>query len=180
MEPLQQPTVLILGAGAVGLSLAGKLHGVATACVACRQVHASAIVERGLVMEGVWGDRTVRGIRCVMGPEELPTSIDFIIITAKGTDTRAICEEYAAVIRDRPTATLQNGIGNEEIIAEYTDTVIGGTVTTNFSVLGPGTCPRPERERSHAPRDLVRRRRRRPRSRPPDRPDPIRFHPGRG
>jgi len=73
-----------------------------------------------------------------MGPEDLPTSIDFIIITAKGTDTRAICEEYAAVIRDRPTATLQNGIGNEEIIAEYTDTVIGGTVTTNFSVLGPG------------------------------------------
>ena len=138
MEPLQQPTVLILGAGAVGLSLAGKLHGVATACVACRQVHASAIMERGLVIEGVWGDRTVRGIRCVMGPEDLPTSIDFIIITAKGTDTRAICEEYAAVIRDRPTATLQNGIGNEEIIAEYTDTVIGGTVTTNFSVLGPG------------------------------------------
>ena len=137
MEPLQQPTVLILGAGAVGLSLAGKLHGVATVCVACRQVHASAIVERGLVMEGVWGDRTVRGIGCVMGPEDLPTSIDYIIITAKGTDTRAICEEYAAVIRDRPTATLQNGIGNEEIIAEYTDTVIGGTVTTNFSVSGP-------------------------------------------
>ncbi|HQP71716.1 MAG TPA: 2-dehydropantoate 2-reductase N-terminal domain-containing protein, partial [Methanoculleus sp.] len=52
MEPLQQPTVLILGAGAVGLSLAGKLHGVATVCVACRQVHANAIVERGLVMEG--------------------------------------------------------------------------------------------------------------------------------
>ena len=138
MEPLQQPTVLILGAGAVGLSLAGKLHGVATVCVACRQVHASAIVERGLVMEGVWGDRTVRGIGCVMGPEDLPTSIDYIIITAKGTDTRAICEEYAGLLRDRPVASLQNGIGNEDIIARYTDTVIGGTVTTNFSVVGPG------------------------------------------
>ncbi len=42
------------------------------------------------------------------------------------------------MIRGRPTASLQNGIGNEEIIAEYTDTVIGGTVTTNFSILGPG------------------------------------------
>lgn len=138
MEPLQQPTILILGAGAVGLSLAGKLSGVATVYAACRRVHASAIMERGLVMEGVWGDRTVRGIDCVMGPEDLPDSIDFVIITSKGTDTRTVCEEYAGVIQGRPTATLQNGIGNEEIIAEYTGTVIGGTVTTNFSVCGPG------------------------------------------
>lgn len=138
MEALQRPVILILGAGAVGLSLAGKLRGVARVYAACRPVHAGAIRERGLVMEGVWGDGTVDAIACVAGPEEIPPGIDFVIVTAKGTDTRAICEEYAGVIRGRPVASLQNGIGNEEVIACYTDTVIGGTVTTNFSVLGPG------------------------------------------
>jgi len=138
MEALQRPVILILGAGAVGLSLAGKLRGVARVYAACRPVHAGAIRARGLMMEGIWGDGTVDAIACISGPEEAPPGIDFVIITAKGTDTRAICEEYAGVIRGRPVASLQNGIGNEEVIAGYTDTVIGGTVTTNFSVVGPG------------------------------------------
>ncbi len=138
MESLQRPVILILGAGAVGLSLAGKLRSVATVYAACRPVHAGAIRERGLVMEGVWGTGTVDGIGCVTGSGEVPPAVDFVIVTAKGTDTRAICEEYAGVIRGRPVASLQNGIGNEEVIASYTDTVIGGTVTTNFSVVGPG------------------------------------------
>ncbi len=138
MESLQRPTILILGAGAVGLSLAGQLCGVATVYAACRPVHAGAVRERGLIMEGIWGNGTVDGIAPVTGPEEVPPAVDLVIITAKGTDTRAICEEYAGVIRGRPAASLQNGIGNEEVIARYTDTVIGGTVTTNFSVVGPG------------------------------------------
>ena len=138
MESLQRPVILILGAGAVGLALAGRLAAAATVYAACRPVHAGAIRERGLVMEGVWGDATVREIIPVTGPDEVPPAVDFVIVTAKGTGTRAISREYAGVIRGRPTASLQNGIGNEDIIAEYTDTVIGGTVTTNFSILGPG------------------------------------------
>ncbi|WP_067077301.1 ketopantoate reductase family protein [Methanoculleus horonobensis] len=138
MESLQRPVVLILGAGAVGLALAGRLAAAGAVYAACRPVHAGAIRERGLTMEGVWGDGIVRGVIPVTGPADVPSAVDFIIITAKGTATRAICEEYAGAIRGRPTASLQNGIGNEGIIAEYTDTVIGGTVTTNFSIAGPG------------------------------------------
>lgn len=138
MVALQRPVILILGAGAVGLSLAGKLAGTATVYAACRPVHADAIREQGLVMEGIWGTGTVGGIVPIKGPEEVPAGVDIIVITAKGTDTLAICEEYAGVIRGRPVASLQNGIGNEEIIAQYTGIVIGGTVTTNFSVVGPG------------------------------------------
>lgn len=134
----QRPVVLILGAGAVGLSLAGKMAGVAEVHAACRPAHAAAIRERGLLMEGIWGNTSVSGISCVGGPTEAPQDPDYILITAKGTDTQAVCEEYASVIRGRPVATLQNGIGNEETIARYTGTVIGGTVTTNFSVVGDG------------------------------------------
>ena len=95
MEALQRPNVLILGAGAVGLSFAGRLARVATVYAACRPVHAGAIRERGLVMEGVWGTGTVEEVNPITGPEEVPAGVDYIIITAKGTDTLAICEEYA-------------------------------------------------------------------------------------
>jgi len=138
MNHSKRPVVLILGAGAVGLSLAGKMAAVAEVYTACRPAHAAAVRERGLIMEGIWGNTSVSGISCVGGPTEAPPDPDYILITAKGTDTRAICEEYACVIRGRPVATLQNGIGNEETIARYTGTVIGGTVTTNFSVVGDG------------------------------------------
>lgn len=138
MDALQRPVVLILGAGAVGLSFAGRLAGVARVYAACRPMHADAIRERGLVMEGAWGAGTIDGVTPITGPEEVPDGVDFVIITAKGTDTLAVVREYAGVIQGRPVASLQNGIGNEDIIAHYTDIVIGGTVTTNFSVVGPG------------------------------------------
>ncbi|WP_298666076.1 ketopantoate reductase family protein [uncultured Methanofollis sp.] len=138
MSHAKCPVVLILGAGAVGLSLAGKMAGVADVYAACRPRHAAAIREHGLVMEGIWGNLSVMGISCVSGRADVPPDPDYILITAKGPDTQAICEEYAGVIREHPVATLQNGIGNEEIIARYTGVVIGGTVTTNFSVIGDG------------------------------------------
>lgn len=138
MATSQRPTILILGAGAVGLSLAGRLTEVALVYAACRPVHAKAIHEKGLKMEGIWGTGTIKGVTPITEPEEAPPDIDQIIITAKGTDTLAICEEYAQVIQGRPVASLQNGIGNEDIIARYTDIVIGGTITTNFSVMNPG------------------------------------------
>jgi len=138
MDARKRPAILILGAGAVGLSLAGRLAGVARVYAACRPVHADLIRKRGLVMEGVWGTGTIDGVTPITGPEEAPDEVDYVIITAKGTDTLAIAREYAGVLRGRPTASLQNGIGNEDIIARYTDRVIGGTVTTNFSVVDPG------------------------------------------
>ncbi len=137
MEARKRPIILILGAGAVGLSLAGRLAGVAQVYAACRPMHADAIRERGLVMEGVWAG-TISGVTPVTGPDDVPDEVDYVIITAKGTDTPAIAREYAGVLQGRPVASLQNGIGNEDIIAQYTDRVIGGTVTTNFSVVGPG------------------------------------------
>jgi len=138
MKDSERPVVAILGAGAVGLSLAGKLAGAARVYVACRPVHADAIRDRGLLMEGIWGDGAVEGITCIAGPEEAPPSVDYVFITAKGTGTGDLCRAFAELLRGRPVVTLQNGIGNEEVISRYAGTVIGGTVTTNFSVEGPG------------------------------------------
>ncbi|MFA6332099.1 MAG: 2-dehydropantoate 2-reductase, partial [Methanoregula sp.] len=47
-----------------------------------------------------------------------------------------ICRQYATLIRDTETVSLQNGIGNEEIISRYTGRVIGGMIITGFEWRG--------------------------------------------
>jgi 2-dehydropantoate 2-reductase len=133
-----QPRILILGAGAVGLSLAGRLSDVADVHVVCRKIHANVINERGLIMEGIWGSGIFRNISCFSEPGGKHPDFDYIFITSKGTDTATICTQYQNIIKDRPVISIQNGIGNEENIDTFTDKVIGGTVTTNFSIAGPG------------------------------------------
>ncbi len=132
------PTIVILGAGAVGLSLAGRLASHSSVYVACRPSHAASINERGLKMSGIWGDQIVPGITCISGPSEIPADADYLIITAKGTDTQKICEEYQQSLRTCPVVTLQNGIGNEDTISRYASVTIGGTIITNFSIEGDG------------------------------------------
>lgn len=137
-KELSVPKIVILGAGAVGLSLAGRLAPFSSIFIACRPAHATAIQIRGLQMSGIWGDGFISGITCISGPRDIPPDVDYIIITAKGTDTLKICDEYQDALRLCPVVTLQNGIGNEEIISRYAPITIGGTIITNFSVEGDG------------------------------------------
>lgn len=122
--------VLILGAGAVGLSVAAKLSNVCTVHAVCRASSAKAIGERGFSLTGIWGDATCRFSASVSVPPK--NRFDYIIITSKSKDTDAICRQFAPFIRDTDTVSLQNGIGNEEIISGYTDRVIGGMIITGF------------------------------------------------
>ena len=126
--------ILILGAGAVGLSLAARLSKVADVHAVCRQKHADIIKTKGFKMTGIWGEET-SFFSC---GEDIPKDrkFDYIFISSKSTATRHICEQFADLIKDREVISLQNGIGNEEIIAEYTDRVIGGTIITGFEWTG--------------------------------------------
>ena len=122
--------VLILGAGAVGLSVAAKLSGTCTVHAVCRPASAKAIRERGFSLTGIWGEGTYR----FSAADTVPAGagFDYVIITAKSKDTDAICRQFAPFIRDTDTVSLQNGIGNEEIISNYTTRVIGGMIITGF------------------------------------------------
>jgi 2-dehydropantoate 2-reductase len=126
--------VLILGAGAVGLSVAAKLSGVCDVHAVCRKKSADAIAAGGFSLTGIWGDQTFRFSASDTVPEG--SRFDYIIISAKSTGTEAICRQYAPLIRDTETVSLQNGIGNEEIISRYTDRVIGGMIITGFEWRG--------------------------------------------
>jgi 2-dehydropantoate 2-reductase len=124
----------ILGAGAVGLSLAARLSKVVQVYAVARTRHVARIRDEGFSLSGIWGEESCT-FRC---GENLPENeqFDYFLITAKSVDTRQICDQFADVIAGREVVSLQNGIGNEEIIAEYTDRVIGGMIITGFEWRG--------------------------------------------
>lgn len=126
--------ILVLGAGAVGLAVAAKLSSVCDVHAVTRKQTADAINAGGFRLTGIWGTGTFRF--SVSDSIQKDACYDYIIITAKSRDTEAICRQYADTIHGTETVSLQNGIGNEEIISRFTDTVIGGMIITGFEWQG--------------------------------------------
>jgi len=126
--------VLILGAGAVGLALAARLSPFCQLHAVCRERHAAEIARNGFVMSGIWGEGTFR----FSASSEVPAGqeFDYCIITSKSLQTRELCEAHQALLARCEVVSLHNGIGNEEIIAEYSEHVIGGTIITGFEWRG--------------------------------------------
>ena len=119
------------GPGAGRWSPSPQVSRVADVHAVARKRHADAVRERGLLMTGIWGEGAYR-FSC---SEDLPDAwldADYYIITAKSTDTEAVCRQFAGAIRGHEVVSLQNGIGNEEIIGRFTDRVIGGMIITGF------------------------------------------------
>ncbi|MDI6718314.1 MAG: 2-dehydropantoate 2-reductase [Methanomicrobiales archaeon] len=126
--------VLVLGAGAVGLTVAAKLSKICDVHAVCREQHAALIRNEGFRMTGIWGEGRFTFSCGESAPEE--SKFDYVVITAKSIDTASICEQFAGLLADSEVASLQNGIGNEEIIAQYARRVIGGTIITGFEWRG--------------------------------------------
>ncbi len=126
--------ILVLGAGAVGLAVAAKLSSVCDVHAVSRKQTVDAILTGGFRLTGIWGTGTLRF--SVSDSIQKDACYDYILITAKSRDTEAICRQYAGIIHGTETVSLQNGIGNEEIISRFTDTVIGGMIITGFEWQG--------------------------------------------
>lgn len=127
--------ILVLGAGAVGLGIAAKLSTVADVVAIAREQYAKEVTDQGLHLSGAWGEGVFR-FRCLDKP---PTreQFDYVLITVKSHDTERVCRQYAALLRGLPVVSLQNGVGNEEIIRGFTEHVIGGVVMTGFRRKSP-------------------------------------------
>ena len=123
--------IVVLGAGAVGLTVAAKLSRVADVHAVSRTRHADAVRKRGFLMTGIWGEGAYR-FSCSEDLPEAWRDADYYIVAAKSTDTEAVCRQFADAIGGREVMSLQNGIGNEEIIGQFTDRVIGAMIITGF------------------------------------------------
>lgn len=128
----------IVGSGAVGSLFAAhlaQLREVETWIYDVSQAHVDAINSVGLRLTGVGELESFP--RATTDPSQLP-ELDFGIVATKGMHTRAALDATAKALAGAAVCSVQNGIGNEEVIAEFVPAVIRGTTFPGGKVLEPG------------------------------------------
>ncbi len=130
--------VCIVGCGAIGSLYAahlGRLDDVEVWAYDLNQAHVDAINENGLRLTGL-SDFTAQ-VNARSDASDIP-ACDFGIVAAKTLHTRPAIEATAGIFKDGAVCSVQNGVGNEEIIAEYVPRVILGTIFPAGHVTEPG------------------------------------------
>ena len=130
--------VCIVGCGAVGSLFAAnlaRLDDVEVWAYDLAQDHVEAINRDGLRLSGA-GDVVGRP-RATTDAAELPPC-DFGIVATKAMHTAAAVAATAHAFADGCVATVQNGLGNEEAIAERVERVIRGTTFPAGKIVAPG------------------------------------------
>jgi 2-dehydropantoate 2-reductase len=130
--------VCIIGCGAIG-SLFGahlaRLSDVEVWAYDPNTAHVDAINKSGLRLTGLAD--FVAPVRARTNPHEIP-ECDFGIIAAKTLHTRLAMEATAHIFKNGAVCSVQNGVGNEEILAEYVPRVILGTTFPAGHITAPG------------------------------------------
>jgi len=130
--------VCIVGCGAVGALFAAnlaQLDDVEVWAYDVWQEHVDAINRDGLALTGAGA--VVGRLRATTDAAEIP-SCDFGIVATKSMDTAGAVDVVAHAFRDGCVCSVQNGVGNEEAIAERVERVIRGTTFPAGKVVGPG------------------------------------------
>ena len=130
--------VCVVGCGAVGSLFAAnlaQLEDVEVWAYDLDRAHVDAINARGLRLTGA--GEVVGRVRAMADPGELPTC-DFGIVATKAMHTDSAIAATAAAFADGAVASVQNGIGNEEVLARHVERVIRGTTFPAGKILEPG------------------------------------------
>ena len=130
--------ICVVGCGAVGSLFAAHLAQLDDVDVWAYDLydeHVRAINEHGLKLSGV-GD-LVGHPTATSDAGDLPPC-DFGIVAVKSMHTGAALAATAHAFEDGPVCSVQNGIGNEELIAQHVDRVIRGTTFPAGHVIAPG------------------------------------------
>ena len=130
----------IVGAGAVGCVLGGLLFEAGSDVVLIRRTRdvVERVNERGLFLDGPSGERVIHP-RMVADPDEAGT-VDLALVTVKAYDTEGALDTIGKILAEDGTIlTLQNGVGNYEILnGAFPGKVLLGTTTNGALTLGPG------------------------------------------
>jgi 2-dehydropantoate 2-reductase len=131
--------ICIVGCGAVGSLFAAHLARKGEAEVWAYDVskdHVEAISKNGLRISGA-ADFTAR-LNATADARELP-HCDYGIVATKAIHTRTAIEQAAhAFDETSAVCSVQNGVGNEEIIADHVKQVIRGTTFPAGHPIAPG------------------------------------------
>jgi 2-dehydropantoate 2-reductase len=130
--------VCIVGCGAIGSLFAAHLAQVEDVEVWAYDVvepHVAAINRDGLRLTG--NAELLGQVSARTDSSEIPPC-EFGIVATKSLYTRAAIESTAHLFEDGAVASVQNGVGNEEVIAEFVPRVIRGTTFPAGHVVEPG------------------------------------------
>jgi 2-dehydropantoate 2-reductase len=131
--------ICIVGCGAVGSLFAAHLAKAGEAEIWAYDVwkeHTDAIRANGLRLSGA-AEFTAR-LHATSNPKELPRC-DYGIVATKAIHSRqAIAQTAHAFDETSAVCSVQNGVGNEEILAEFVKYVIRGTTFPAGHPFGPG------------------------------------------
>jgi 2-dehydropantoate 2-reductase len=133
--------VCVLGSGAMGSSIGGLLAyaGSEVYLIDTWAEHVNVINTQGLKIRVGSSDRVVK-VRAATDCRGIG-SADLIIVLVKSFNTREAIEDAGPIIGDKTViVSLQNGLGNEEIIEEVAgkEHGVGGRTFAGGSVLAPG------------------------------------------
>src|ERR1700733_10161777 len=137
-EPAPGVRVAVIGCGAIGSLYAAHLArvpGVEVWAVDPWAEHVAAMESRGLRVTGQ-ADFTA-AVHARTDGRDLP-ACDFGLVATKSVHTRAAVEGARAALASASVVSLQNGLGNEEVIAGLLPRVIRGSIITPGAVAAPG------------------------------------------
>jgi 2-dehydropantoate 2-reductase len=130
--------ICVVGCGAVGSLFAANLatlDDVEVWAFDLNELHIDAIKKDGLQLTGA-GDVVGRP-HATSDVTELPPC-DFGIVATKAMHAGAAIAATAHVFADGAVASVMNGVGNEETLAEHVERVIRGTTFPAGKILAPG------------------------------------------
>ena len=132
--------ILVVGAGAMGCLFSSYLKkaGHAVSLLEILPERVDRINRQGIFVEGVRGSHRVKVPAYAALPSVEP---DLVIVCVKAYDTLRAAQNIRVVLRpDTQVLTLQNGLGNAEILAEVlgVERVLGGVTAEGATLLGPG------------------------------------------
>ena len=130
--------VAVVGCGAIGSLYAAHLArvpGVEVWAVDPWVQHVDAMEAQGLRVTGLAD--FVAPVHARTDGRQLP-ECDFGVVATKAQHTRAAVQGTQAALASAAVVSVQNGLGNEEVIAELVPRVIRGSIITAGAVVEPG------------------------------------------
>ncbi|WP_417435980.1 2-dehydropantoate 2-reductase [Hoeflea sp.] len=135
------PEIGIMGAGAIGLYVGGMLAEAGARVVFAARGRTLESVSRGLSLTRYDGFNAVlKPERYEVGGVEQLGTCDVVLFCTKSGDTETAAVELARVLKDGATViSLQNGVGNVEMLKRLLSPhrVVAGTVPFNVVRLSP-------------------------------------------
>lgn len=138
------PAILVVGSGGLGSVFGGLLaeHGLPVTLLGVRRDHADAIAAAGgLRIIGFGGDRLIP-LAATADPSTIQRA-DVVIFLCKAGANRAAARSVKHVFHpDTIAVTFQNGLGNEDVLAEILgpQAVVAGLTAQGARLEAPGVA----------------------------------------